>query len=120
MNPAVVATGQTSVVISNLAYLVGAVVLAIVIISVVAIRHRRPRSTEEDMSDFHRGLAALDPDRGGRQPSARFHTRRRATRVQAPTPLQPPRALQPQRTERFPVKADGSTPRRPSTRSKSG
>lgn len=112
---AVAAAGQapSSVVLSNLAYLIGAVVLAIVITTVVAIRHRRPRSTEEDMDSFHRGLAALAPDRGGRHRSG-MRARPTPPRLESPSvrPQPGPR--------RVPVRADGSAPRRPSTRSKSG
>jgi hypothetical protein len=113
---AVIATSRTpsSVVISNLAYLIGAVVLAIVITTVVAIHHRRPRLTEDDMDDFHRSLAALNPDRDGRRGRGGSITRPADTPGKIPMvePLQGPWGV--------PVRADGSTPRRPSTRSKSG
>jgi hypothetical protein len=55
-------TGSSSVVISNLAYLVGAVVLAVVLGFVVWYRHRPPRSVESNVESFHRGLRALAPD----------------------------------------------------------
>lgn len=55
-------TGSSSVVIGNLAYLVGAVVLAVVLGFVVWYRHRPPRSVESNVESFHRGLRALAPD----------------------------------------------------------
>ncbi len=66
-----------SVVIGNLAYLIGAVVLMIVISSIVVLRHHRPRSVEANMESFHRGLRALAPeedekvDAGGRRGRAK-------------------------------------------------
>ena len=107
----------TSVIISNLAYLVGAVVLAILVTTVVAIHHRRPRSTEDDMNDFSRSLAALNPDRG---PNRHAKARRTATRLEAPTRLETTVARPQLRPQRVPFNADGSAPRRPSTRSGSG
>lgn len=51
-----------SVVISNLAYLVGAVVLAIIGGLIVVWFHRRPTSTEAHLETFNRGLQALSPE----------------------------------------------------------
>jgi hypothetical protein len=55
-------TASSSVVISNLAYLVGAVVLAIIGGLVVWLRHRKPKSVAANVESFHRGLRALAPD----------------------------------------------------------
>lgn len=101
---------SSSVVISNLAYLIGAVVLAALIVTVVVIRHHRPRSTQEDMDSFHRGLAALAPDR-----SVSRHRSGRGRVAQDdlyPDPRPRPRGI--------PVGADGSAPRRPNSRYRSG
>ena len=62
-----------SVVLSNLAYLAGAVVIAVVISTVLVLRQRKPRSVEANVESFHRGLRALAPtpppaDRRGRRP----------------------------------------------------
>ena len=64
-----------SVVLSNLAYLAGAVVIAILISSVLVLRQRKPRSVEANVESFHRGLRALAPtaptaDRRGRRGSS--------------------------------------------------
>lgn len=118
---AAVASGRTpsSVVISNLAYLAGAIVLAVVITTVVAIRHNRPRSTEDDMDDFHRGLAALNPDRG-QAPNHDRGQRRSPAMTRSTAPGSEAAARPSLRPQRLPFEADGSAPRRQSTRSKSG
>ncbi len=51
-----------SVVISNLLYLIGAVVLAVIVATIVVLRHRKPMSVEANMKTFNRGLQALAPD----------------------------------------------------------
>jgi type IV secretory pathway VirB10-like protein len=56
---------SSTLVIQNLAYLVGAIVLAIVIGLVVWLRHRPPRSVDANVESFHRGLRALAPDSNG-------------------------------------------------------
>jgi hypothetical protein len=61
-------TGSSGVVIGNLAYLVGAVLLAVVLGFVVWYRHRPPRSVESNVESFHRGLRALAPDQGTVRP----------------------------------------------------
>lgn len=50
------------VVVSNLLYLLGAVVVAIIGAFVVVLRHRKPKSVEANVASFHRGLRALAPD----------------------------------------------------------
>jgi hypothetical protein len=65
-------TASSGVVISNLAYLVGAVVLAIIGGFVVWLRHRQPKSVDANVESFQRGLRALAPD----EPVA-AHARRR-------------------------------------------
>jgi hypothetical protein len=42
--------------------LAGAVVAAVVICTVLALRHRRPKTIEADMESFSRGLRALAPE----------------------------------------------------------
>lgn len=112
---------SSSVVISNLAYVVGALVLAIVITTVLAIRYRRPRTTEEDMDEFHRGLAALNPDRGSKSGSRRTATPLRTpNQSRTPNQRQTPNVRPQLRPRAYPVRADGSAPHRPSARSGSG
>lgn len=64
-----------SVVLQNLAYPAGAVVLAVVIGIAVAVRHRRPKSLEANVDSFNRGLQALSPEvtRKGRHRSGPAH-----------------------------------------------
>jgi hypothetical protein len=54
-------TASSGVVLSNLAYLIGAVVLAIIGGLVVWLRHRQPKSVDANVESFHRGLRALAP-----------------------------------------------------------
>jgi hypothetical protein len=53
---------SSSTVLSNLAYLIGAVVLAIVGGLAVWLHHRQPKSVDANMASFRRGLNALAPD----------------------------------------------------------
>ena len=53
---------SSSVVLSNLAYLIGAVVLAVLGGVVVWWRHRTPKSVQANISSFNRGLRALAPE----------------------------------------------------------
>lgn len=55
-------TASSAVVLSNLAYLIGAVVLATIGGLIVWWRHRRPQSIYSNVESFHRGLQALAPD----------------------------------------------------------
>jgi hypothetical protein len=64
-------------VLSNLLYVVGAIVAATVASGVVWLRHRRPKSLEAGIEMFSRELKALEPDRerervadAGRTPTA--------------------------------------------------
>jgi len=59
-----------SVVVSNLAYLVGAVVAAAIVSLIVVWFHRRPTSTEDHLETFNRGLQALAPEATGRSEPA--------------------------------------------------
>lgn len=52
-------------VLSNLLYLVGAIVAATVLSGIVFLRHRRPKSLEAGIEMFSRELKALEPDRPG-------------------------------------------------------
>ena len=53
-----------SVVMSNLVYLIGAVVLAIIGGLIVVRVYRKPTSIESNVATFNRGLRALAPDSG--------------------------------------------------------
>jgi hypothetical protein len=53
---------SSSVVISNLAYLIGAVVFAVLGGFAVWWRHRTPKSVQANISSFNRGLRALAPE----------------------------------------------------------
>jgi hypothetical protein len=55
-------TASSAVVLSNLAYLIGAAVLAIVGVFIVWLRYRQPTSVHANVKSFHRGLQALAPD----------------------------------------------------------
>jgi hypothetical protein len=55
-------TASSAVVLSNLAYLMGAVVLATIGGLIVWWRHRQPQSIYSNVEAFHRGLQALAPD----------------------------------------------------------
>jgi hypothetical protein len=52
-------------VLSNLLYVVGAIVAATVVSGVVWLRHRRPKSLEAGIEMFSRELKALEPERPG-------------------------------------------------------
>jgi hypothetical protein len=53
---------SSGVVLANLAYLLGAVVLAVIGGTVVWLRHRQPKSVDANVASFNRGLRALAPD----------------------------------------------------------
>ena len=53
---------SSSTVLANLAYLMGAVVVAVVAGLAVWWRHRQPKSVDATMASFRRGLSALAPD----------------------------------------------------------
>jgi len=55
-------TASSSVVLSNLAYLIGAVVFAVLGGLAVWWRHRTPKSVQANISSFNRGLRALAPE----------------------------------------------------------
>jgi hypothetical protein len=55
-------TASSAVVLSNLAYLIGAVVLATIGGLIVWLYHRHPKSIYANVESFHRGLRALAPD----------------------------------------------------------
>ncbi|MDQ1367737.1 MAG: hypothetical protein QOF20_90, partial [Acidimicrobiaceae bacterium] len=52
-------------VLSNLFYVVGAIVAASVVSAFVLLRHRRPKSLEAGIEMFSRELRALQPERRG-------------------------------------------------------
>jgi hypothetical protein len=53
---------MVGLVLSNVIYPLGAVALAVVVGVVLALRHRKPKSVEANISSFNRGLRALAPD----------------------------------------------------------
>lgn len=53
---------SSTTVLANLAYLIGAVILAVIIGLLVWLRHRQPKSVDANMASFRRGLSALAPD----------------------------------------------------------
>lgn len=53
---------SSTTVLANLAYLIGAVVLAVIVGLLVWLRHRQPKSVDANMASFRRGLSALAPD----------------------------------------------------------
>jgi hypothetical protein len=55
-------TASSAVALSNLAYLIGAVVLATVGGLIVWLYHRHPKSIFANVESFHRGMQALAPD----------------------------------------------------------
>ena len=62
---------SSATVLANLAYLIGAVVFAVIIGGLVWLRHRQPKSVDANMALFRRGLSALAPDRDSPNPSRR-------------------------------------------------
>ena len=77
-------TASSSVVLANLAYLLGAVVLAVIGGTFVWLRHRQPKSVDANVASFNRGLRALAPDSEPGAPSPEAD-------IVAPSPM-PPRA----------------------------
>lgn len=55
-------SASSGVVLANLAYLIGAVVLAVIGGTVVWLRHRQPKSVDANVASFNRGLRALAPE----------------------------------------------------------
>lgn len=53
---------SSGTVLANLAYLIGAVVIAVIGAVLVWLRHRQPKSVDANMASFRRGLTALAPD----------------------------------------------------------
>lgn len=53
---------SSTTVLANLAYLIGAVLLAVIIGLLVWLRHRQPKSVDANMASFRKGLSALAPD----------------------------------------------------------
>jgi hypothetical protein len=90
---------SSSTVLSNLAYLIGAVVLAVIGGLAVWLHHRQPKSVDANMASFRRGLNALAPDvrpgqNGPTRPEQGFHIQ------------QPPMALTHVRVERTTTRRD--------------
>lgn len=78
-------TASSSVVLSNLAYLIGAIVLAVIFGLLVWLRHRKPKSIDANVESFNRGLRALAPDNPPR--------RRGQPAVRGALPPRPPEPL---------------------------
>ena len=84
-----------AIVVSNLMYLVGAVVAMVLLSTIVVVRHRRPKSIEANMKTFNRGLRALAPDasprpRPTKPDSQRVQTRPRSVQTINPSGVVPP------------------------------
>jgi hypothetical protein len=62
---------NSATVLANLAYLIGAVVVAVVVGLLVWLKHRKPKSVDANMASFRRGLSALAPDADGSGPATR-------------------------------------------------
>lgn len=62
---------SSATVLANLAYLIGAMVVAVVAGLLVWLRHRQPKSVDANMASFRRGLTALAPDPDGPGSGAR-------------------------------------------------
>lgn len=88
---------SSSTVLANLAYLIGAVVVAVIAALLVWIRHRQPRSVDANMASFRRGLSALAPD-----DPAKARVRRPEAASIRPAPVS-------QHVRLEPVPAQGST-----------
>lgn len=56
---------SSGTVLANLAYLIGAVVVAAIAAVLVWLRHRQPKSVDANVASFRRGLSALAPEDGG-------------------------------------------------------
>ena len=60
---------SSGTVLANLAYLIGAVVLAVIVGLIIWLRHRQPKSVDANMASFRKGLSALAPDPPSGPPS---------------------------------------------------
>jgi hypothetical protein len=56
---------SSGTVLANLAYLIGAVVVAAIAGVLVWLRHRQPKSVDANVASFRRGLSALAPEDEG-------------------------------------------------------
>jgi hypothetical protein len=57
-------TASSSTIVGNLAYLVGAIVFAVIGGVIIWLRHRKPKSVDANVASFRRGLSALAPGSG--------------------------------------------------------
>jgi hypothetical protein len=97
-------------------YLVVPIVVAVVLIVLVALRHRRPKSLEANVESFNRGLQALSPGaqpkkrRGRRAPAPALSAPRDPARVVAPSSRGPrPGAMNTQTIAAVPTTATTPT-----------
>ena len=60
---------SSATVMSNLAYLIGAIVVAVIGGVIVWLRHRQPQSVDATMESFRRGLDVLAPDTSSTSPA---------------------------------------------------
>ena len=68
---AVARTGHTSVQWSTLVWIVGAAVAAALIIAIIVVLSRRPKSMEDGIAEFSRSLQAVAPNhRAGARPAS--------------------------------------------------
>jgi hypothetical protein len=77
--------GTSSVVLGNLVYVIGAIVMIVILTLVIVLRQRKPKSVEANMESFHKGLRALapsdtSPKRGSVAPAGRRVERPRVER----------------------------------------
>jgi hypothetical protein len=96
----VIASSGTA--LSNLAYLIGAIVLAVIGGFAVWLRHRKPKSVDANMASFKRGLNALAPDVRPGQAAGQWRRAETESHVQAV-----PMSLTHVRVERPEVVASG-------------
>lgn len=93
-------TASSATVLANLAYLIGAVVVAVILGLLVWLKHRKPKSVDANMASFRRGLSALAPDEGPSplirrtepiriRPTGLTHVKLEPARIPAPADDQP-------------------------------
>ncbi len=80
-----------SVIVQNVAYVGGAIVLIVILSLLVTLRHRKPKSVESNMASFNKGLKALAPDaEPGPKSGLRFGPKPSAPKPARSIPTIPP------------------------------
>lgn len=75
-------SGHNPVQWSTLAWIIGAAVAAAVVIAIIVLVSRRPKSMEDGIAEFSRSLQAVAPNhRAGSRPGAAGHVRANAGRA---------------------------------------